>query len=55
MRGKGLGLDMPDLDGLASPLTVQLKRAGGTVRRGATYTFPPSLKNSATTFRNKAD
>ncbi len=55
VRGKGLGVDMPDLSLLTSPLTVQLKRAGGTVCWGAAYTFPPSLKNSATTFKDKAD
>ena len=55
VRGKGDGLDMPNLGLLASPLTVQLKRAGGSVCWGATYSFPPALKNTAAMFKDKAD
>jgi hypothetical protein len=55
IKGKGLGVDMPALGALTSPLTVQLKRAGGTVCWGATYTFPPALKNTSTMFKDKAD
>jgi glucose/arabinose dehydrogenase len=55
VRGKGTDLDMPNLAALASPLTVQLKRAGGTVCWGATYTFPPALKNTSELFKDKAD
>jgi hypothetical protein len=55
VRGKGGGLDMPSLGLLASPLTVQLKRAGGSVCWGAAYSFPPALKNTAAMFKDKAD
>ena len=55
MRGKGIDLDMPDLEQLTSPLTVQLKRAGGTVCWGATYTSRPRCKNDAEMFKDKAD
>ena len=46
---------MPNLTTLTSPLTVQLKRNGSTVCWGATYSFPPALRNSAAIFKDKAD
>jgi len=55
VRGKGAGLDMPNVNMLASPLTMQLKREGGTVCWGATYSFPPALKHTDTLFRDRAD
>lgn len=55
VRGKGLNLSMPNLEMLTSPLTVQLKRGGGSVCWGATFSFPPALKNGAATFKDKAD
>lgn len=55
LRARGGGVDMPDLGSLASPLTVQLKRAGSSVCWGATYTFPPALKNTNELFKDKAD
>jgi hypothetical protein len=55
VRGKGMNVDMPNLALLTSPLTVQLKRAGGTVCWGATYSFPPARKNDAANFKDKAD
>lgn len=55
VRGKGVDLDMPDLEALTSPLTVQLKRAGGSVCWGTTYTFPPAIRNGAAIFKDRAD
>jgi glucose/arabinose dehydrogenase len=55
VRGKGANLDMPNLGMLASPLTVQLKRAGGTVCWGATFSFPPATRNTSEIFKDKAD
>lgn len=55
VKARGLGVDMPDLDMLTSPVTVQLRRAGGSVCWGAMYTFPPALKNTAAIFKDKAD
>jgi hypothetical protein len=55
VRGKGMNVDMPNLALLTSPLTVQIKRAGGTVCWGATYSFPPARKNDAANFKDKAD
>jgi hypothetical protein len=55
VRGKGGNLDMPDLAALSSPLTVQLKRAGGAVCWGARYSFPPATRNTAAMFKDKAD
>ncbi|MCC6765886.1 MAG: hypothetical protein IT293_14610 [Deltaproteobacteria bacterium] len=54
---KGKGLDLPDVDlsTLTSPLTVQLKPASGGVCFGATYSFPPVIKNDGVTFKDKAD
>ena len=53
VRGKGVA--MPDLDALASPLTVQLRRNGSSVCWGATYSFPPAIRNDAAQFKDKAD
>jgi glucose/arabinose dehydrogenase len=55
VRGKGIDLAMPDLTALISPLTVQLKQNGSSVCWGATYTFPPALRNEAVIFKDKAD
>ena len=55
VRAKGLGVDMPDLAALVSPLTVQLIRSGDSVCWGATYSFPPAQKNDAAGFKDKAD
>lgn len=55
VRGKGAGLDMPNLGLLTSPLTVQLKRAGSPTCWGAVYSFPPALKNTAAMFKDKGD
>lgn len=55
VKGRGAGLDMPALDTLTSPVTVQLRRAGGSVCWGAVYSFPPALKNTSETFKDKAD
>jgi glucose/arabinose dehydrogenase len=55
LRAKGLNLAMPNLGSLASALTVQLRRAGSSVCWGATYTFPPALKNTSELFKDKAD
>jgi hypothetical protein len=46
---------MPNLGLLAPPVTVQLRRAGGTVCWGAAYSFPPASKNTAKIFKDKAD
>ena len=48
---------LPDLtlSSLVSPLTVQLKRSGGGVCFGATYSFPPAIKNDGVTFKDKAN
>lgn len=53
---KGKGLDLPDLDlsMLTSPLTVQLKRVGGGICFGATYSAP-FTKNDGVSFKDKAD
>jgi aldose sugar dehydrogenase len=53
--GKGADLAMPDLSLLTSPLTVQLKRAGSTTCWGATYSFPPALRNEGAIFKDRAD
>jgi hypothetical protein len=55
VQGKGAALAMPDLTTLASPLTVQLKRAGSTTCWGATYSFPPALRNDGAIFKDRAD
>ena len=55
VRAKGMNLTMPNLATLTSPLTVQLKRSGGTVCWGSTFSFPPALKNDAANFKDKAD
>lgn len=55
VKGKGLALPDVDLSMLTSPLTVQLKPASGGVCFGATYSFPPVLKNDGVTFKDKAD
>jgi glucose/arabinose dehydrogenase len=55
VRAKGLNVDMPDLNALVSPVTIQMKRAAGSVCWGATYSFPPALKNDASVFKDKAD
>jgi hypothetical protein len=55
VRGKGVDLAMPDLDALTSPLTIQLKRGGSTICWGATYAFPPALRNDGAIFKDKAD
>jgi glucose/arabinose dehydrogenase len=55
VHGKGVDLDMPGLASLTSPLTIQLKRNGSTVCWGATYTFPPALRNDAAIFKDKSD
>jgi len=54
VKGKGTGLSLPDLTGLSSPVTVQLKRAAGPCW-GAQYSFPPALKNDELQFKDKAD
>jgi len=55
VRGKGVNLPMPDLSQLQSPITVQLRRANGSMCWGAVYSFPPASKNDAVTFKDKAD
>jgi hypothetical protein len=55
VRGKGENLAIPDLTMLTSPLTVQLKRSGSDVCWGATYTFPPAIRNDAAQFKDRAD
>jgi len=55
VKGKGVNLDMPNLAMITSPLTVQLRRTGGSVCWGAVYSFPPALKNDGVTFKDKAD
>jgi hypothetical protein len=55
VKGKGGLLPDLDLSTLASPVTVELKRAAGGVCWGAVYTFPPAIKNTAAQFKDKAD
>jgi glucose/arabinose dehydrogenase len=55
VRGKGENLAIPDLTMLTSPLTVQLKRSGSDVCWGATYSFPPAIRNDAAQFKDRAD
>ena len=50
-----MNLPMPALGALASPVTVQIKRSGGGFCFGATYTFPPAVKNDAVYFKDKND
>src|SRR5262249_53841656 len=54
VKGKGSHLPMPPLASLVSPLTVQLRDAGGACW-SAIYTFPPATKNDAAQFKDKAD
>jgi hypothetical protein len=55
VKGKGMNLPMPALGALASPVTVQIKRSGGGFCFGASYTFPPAVKNDAVYFKDKND
>ena len=55
VKGKGMNLPMPALGSLASPVTVQIKRSGGGFCFGASYTFPPAVKNDAVYFKDKND
>ena len=55
VKGKGMNLPMPALGMLASPVTVQIKRSGGGFCFGASYTFPPAVKNDAVYFKDKND
>ncbi len=56
VKGKGLNLPMPPLTSLMTPVTVQLKPLNGTaVCFGATYGFPPAVKNDGVQFKDKAD
>jgi glucose/arabinose dehydrogenase len=54
-RGVGAGLEMPQLDALISPVTVQLVRIGSPICWSATYSFPPALGNTAETFKDRSD
>jgi cysteine-rich repeat protein len=52
---KGRGTNLPDLDlsSLNSPVTVQLVPVNGSgLCFGATYTFPPAIKNDAGSFKD---
>jgi hypothetical protein len=55
VKGKGVNLPPIDLGMLTSPLTVQLKPSSGGLCFGATYTFPPVVKNDGVSFKDKAD
>jgi hypothetical protein len=55
VKGKGGGLNLPTLASLTSPLTVQLKRSGGSVCWGAVFSFPPAIKNDGAQFKDTAD
>jgi len=46
VKGKGANLPMPSLATLTSPLIVQLHPSSGGVCFGATYSFPPVIKNN---------
>ncbi len=55
VKGKGANLPMPDLSQLQSPVIVQLRRTDGSLCWGAVYSFPPAIKNDATSFKDSAD
>lgn len=55
MKGKGVMLPDLTLSSLVSPLTVQLRRSGGGVCFGATYSFPPANRHDGVTFKDKGD
>jgi hypothetical protein len=55
VKGRGALLALPDLITLTSPLTVQVHHTGGALCWGATYSFPPTLKNDGVQFIDKAD
>jgi cysteine-rich repeat protein len=54
-KASGGNLDLPDLASLASPVTVQLRRAGSPVCWGAQYTFPPDRRHDEAHFRDRSD
>jgi N-acetylneuraminic acid mutarotase len=55
VKGKGGLLPIPNLSGLASPLTVQLRRSGTGPCWGSQFGFPPVVRADATTFKDRAD
>jgi N-acetylneuraminic acid mutarotase len=55
VKGKGSLLPVPNLAGLASPLTVQLRRSGTGPCWGSQFGFPPAVRNDGATFRDRAD
>lgn len=55
VKGKGELLPLPNLAGLASPVTVQLRRSGNGPCWGSQFGFPPAVRADATTFKDRAD
>jgi hypothetical protein len=55
VKGKGVNLPMPSLSNLSSPLVVQLVRPGAPTCFGASFSFPPVIKNDGVQFKDKAD
>jgi N-acetylneuraminic acid mutarotase len=55
VKGRGALLPLPDLAGVASPITVQLRRSGSGPCWSAQYGFPPAIRADATTFKDRAD
>jgi hypothetical protein len=54
VKGQGGNLSLPSLSGLASPVTVQLKKSTGGPCFGAVFTAP-FLKQEAGAFKDKSD
>jgi cysteine-rich repeat protein len=55
LEARGENLDLPDLESLESPLTIQLRRTGSQLCWGARYSFPPARRKGAVLFRDRSD
>jgi N-acetylneuraminic acid mutarotase len=55
VKGRGGLLPIPNLAGLVSPVTVQLRRSGSGTCWGSQFGFPPVVRSDATTFKDRAD
>ncbi len=55
VKGQGAGLPDVPLASLASPVTLQIRPANGTVCFGSAFSFPPAVKSTAEQFKDKGD
>src|SRR5262245_62164400 len=54
-KAGGSNLEVPELDLLESPLTVQLRRSGSSACWGAQFSFSDSRRHAASHFKDRSD